>query len=306
MARYQNGLFLYNGNSDSNEMENNLSQTLPIISQQVKQLQVIQTHSLDELKSVCVQYGPDVDVFFILGGDGTVHECINSLAELEKRPVIGILPGGTCNDFSRVLGIPQNMNQAARTLIEGEEFKVDAGMTENHYFINFWGIGLVTQTSFNIDPDQKSRLGVLSYFISALKTMKQADPFEFRVTIDGKEVSGEAVMILVMNGQFIGTRRLPVPSIHLNDSNLDLLIIKNSSLTLFKELLTMRQPGADESRFQELYHTQGKEIEIDVESSRDVDMDGEIKGHTPAGIKVLPEHFTFLSNQEGILPDTEE
>ncbi|MDI5788480.1 diacylglycerol kinase family protein [Bacillus licheniformis] len=36
---------------------------------------------------------------FILGGDGTVHECINGISQLQTKPDIGILPGGTCNDF---------------------------------------------------------------------------------------------------------------------------------------------------------------------------------------------------------------
>ncbi|ARI78855.1 YegS/Rv2252/BmrU family lipid kinase [Halobacillus mangrovi] len=295
MARYEKGLFIYNGNSDSNELKQGLSQTLHVLTPYFKELKVIQTQSVEELDAVCKGQAAEVDVLFILGGDGTLHECINSLAELEKRPILGVLPGGTCNDFSRVLGIPQNLKQAAEAIMEGEEVSVDAGKTETEYFINFWGIGLVTQTSFNIDEEQKSRLGVLSYFISALKTMGQARPFEFTIDIDGERLEGEAVMILVMNGRFIGTRQVPVPTIDLHDGNMDVLIIKNSNLTLFKELMTMKRPWADEDRFQELHHRQGKEIWIEVDSSQEIDMDGEIKGETPASIKVLNDHFTFLS-----------
>ncbi|TGB01848.1 YegS/Rv2252/BmrU family lipid kinase [Halobacillus salinus] len=299
MPRYEKGLFIFNGNAGNKEMEPQLSQVLPVIAQAVKQLTSIQTESIDELKDVCQQYGSEVDVMIILGGDGTVHECINSLAELEKRPVIGILPGGTCNDFSRMMDMPQNLQQAARALVEGEEQPVDVGRTERNYFLNFWGIGLVTQTSFNIDEGQKARFGVLSYFISALKTMNQADPFEFKIDVDGEKVEGEAVMVVVMNGRFIGTRPLPVPAIDVSDGKFDVLIIKNSNLTLFKELMTMGQPGTDESRFQELHHRQGKKIKIEIDSVQEVDMDGEIKGSTPAHIEVLPEHFTFLNGQSG-------
>ncbi len=295
MPRYNKGLFLFNGNAGKEEIEPQLNQTLPIIAQSVKELNVIQTESIDELKRVCKEYGPTVDLLVILGGDGTVHECINSLAELDQRPVIGILPGGTCNDFSRMLEIPQNLNQAARALVQGEEQVVDAGQTEREYFLNFWGIGLVTQTSFNIDENQKERFGVLSYFISALKTMNQASSFEFTIKVDEETIEGEAVMILVMNGSFIGTRPLPIASIDANDGKMDILVVKNSNLTLFKELLTMSQPGADESRFQELHHHQGSKVSIEIDSTQEVDMDGEIKGSTPAHIEVLPNHFTFLN-----------
>ncbi|MFZ0368925.1 MAG: YegS/Rv2252/BmrU family lipid kinase [Halobacillus sp.] len=295
MARYETGLFIYNGNEDSNVLETNLSQTVPILTQEVKELKVLQTDSLDEFREACRNYGPEVDVLFILGGDGTVHEGINSMADLERRPVIGVLPGGTCNDFSRVLDTPQNMQQAARAIIKGEELTLDAGKTNNYYFINFWGIGLVTQASFNIDEDSKNRFGVLSYFMSALKTMNEATPFEFTVTVDGEKLEGEAIMILVMNGQFIGTRRVPVPSIDLQDGLLDVLVVKNSNLKLFKELMTMKRPWANEERFQELHHLQGKQVKIEVDSSQEIDMDGEIKGETPADLEVLPDHFTFLS-----------
>ena len=294
MPRYQSGIFLYNGNKGENELGPALGQTLPILSKEVKELKVIQTASLDDLSEVCRSYGPKVDVFFISGGDGTVHEVINRLAPLEKRPVIGVLPGGTCNDFSRVLDTPQRLDQAAKGIIQGEELTVDAGKTEDDYFINFWGIGLVTQTSFNINENQKNRLGVLSYFISALKTMNQADPFEYKIKIDDEIIEGEAIMVLVMNGQFIGTRRLPVPSIDLQDGMLDVLIVKNSNLTLFRELMTMGSPQTDQTEFQELYHRQGKKVKIDVQYTQDVDMDGEIKGKTPESLQVLPNHFTVL------------
>ncbi|CDQ21518.1 lipid kinase, YegS/Rv2252/BmrU family [Halobacillus karajensis] len=295
MPRYQSGVFLYNGNKEEAEIETALSQTLPILSKEVKELKVIQTASLEDLYETCRRYGPEVDVFFIFGGDGTVHEVINSLAPLEIRPVIGVIPGGTCNDFSRVLDTKQRPDQAAESIIKGDEVKVDAGRTEDDYFINFWGIGLVTQTSVNIDEGKKNRLGVLSYFISALRTVNQAAPFRFKMAVDDEMMEGEAVMILIMNGQFIGTRRLPVPSIDLQDGKVDVLIVKNSNLTLFRELMTMGRPQTDETQFQELSHHQGSTIKIDVEKKQDVDMDGEIKGKTPESIKVLPNHFTFLS-----------
>ncbi|ELK48686.1 YegS/Rv2252/BmrU family lipid kinase [Halobacillus sp. ACCC02827] len=294
MPRYQRGIFLYNGNKEEAELDTALQQTLPSLSREIAELRVIQTFEVEEVGEVCRRFGEEVDVFLIFGGDGTVHECINHLAELEKRPVIGVLPGGTCNDFSRVLDTPQRLQQAAKAIITGEELSVDAGKTDDRYFINFWGIGLVAQTSTNIDPNQKNRLGVLSYFISAFKTMNEADPFRFKVTVDGEEIDGEAVMVLVMNGQFIGTRRVPLPTIHLQDGKLDVLIVKNSNLTFFRELLNAGKPSAEDREFQELFHRQGREIKIETEAEEAVDMDGEIQGKTPTSIEVLPAHFTFL------------
>ncbi|MCP3029257.1 YegS/Rv2252/BmrU family lipid kinase [Halobacillus sp. A5] len=295
MPRYERGLFIYNGNSGNGQLEQNLSETIPVITKEIKELQVIQTETLEEFKETCCSYGPYVDVLFILGGDGTLHECINCLADKPDRPVIGILPGGTCNDFSRVLGTPPQMKQAAEAVINGEETKVDIGQSNDNYFINFWGIGLITETSTNIDEGQKDRFGVLSYFISAFKTMNQAESFHFVLDVDGEKIREEAVMVLVLNGRFIGTREVPLPEASPEDGRFDVLIIKNSNLTLFRELLSMNKPWSDPDNFQELSYLQGNNIKVNVEKEQKVDMDGEIKGATPSHIQVLHGHFTFLT-----------
>ena len=43
----------------------------------------------------------DVDILFILGGDGTVNELINGVMAHNLQLPIGILPGGTFNDFTK-------------------------------------------------------------------------------------------------------------------------------------------------------------------------------------------------------------
>ncbi|MFC7063667.1 YegS/Rv2252/BmrU family lipid kinase [Halobacillus seohaensis] len=301
MPRYHRGLFVYNGSAENNELDFNLSQTLHVITRGVKELQVVQTESLEEFRDTCYKYGPKVDVLFLLGGDGTLHECINCLANFNSRPVIGILPGGTSNDFSRVLGTPQQINQAAHSIIDGEEVSLDVGCARDDYFINFWGIGLVTETSSNIDEVQKDRFGVLSYFISAFKTINRATPFRFTINIDGEVIRDQAVMILIMNGRFIGTREIPIPDASPRDGKMDVLLVKNSNLTLFKEILSMNKPWSDSEKFQELTYLKGKDIEIDVEHGQKIDMDGEIKGETPTHVKVLSKHFTFLTPDPAVV-----
>src|SRR5690625_1391650 len=40
------------------------------------------------------------DLVVAVGGDGTINEVINGLATQPKRPMIGIIPAGTTNDFA--------------------------------------------------------------------------------------------------------------------------------------------------------------------------------------------------------------
>ncbi|MGY0693666.1 YegS/Rv2252/BmrU family lipid kinase [Virgibacillus sp. FSP13] len=292
--QYNKALFLYNGNAGSNDIEQKLEQTLPKLAQAVKELIIVQTETIEEAKSCCLEHASYVDLIIILGGDGTVHECINSIAKEKIRPAIAILPGGTCNDFSRMLQIPQNVKQATEAIVEGNMVDVDIGKSEENYFLNFWGVGLVSETSLNIDESQKDNLGVLSYFISTLKTINQAEPFSYQIETDEENYAGDAVMILVLNGKFIGTRELPIATISANDGKFDVLIVKNSTLAAFKELLTMNNPNNDINRLTELTYFQTNKLTITTDIKKDIDMDGEISNTTPAKVELLPNHIKMI------------
>ncbi|WP_010529395.1 YegS/Rv2252/BmrU family lipid kinase [Lentibacillus jeotgali] len=292
--KYEKGLFIYNGTAGNENIEQKLSQVLPVLAKAIKNLTVIQTESIEEAKGVFRGYAAKVDIMIILGGDGTLHECVNSIAPLDHRPAIAVLPGGTCNDFSRSLNIPQNLYQAAQAITTGEVVDVDVGKSLNKYFLNFWGIGLVSEASLNIDAEQKKNLGVLSYFMSTLRTVNQAVPFSYKIETDHEQYEGEGVLILILNGRFIGTQELPLPTVTLNDGKLDVLVIKNSTLASFRELLAMNKPDINSQQLTELTHFQATSIKVSAPEEKAVDMDGEVDTATPDDITILPKHIPMI------------
>ena len=67
------------------------------------------------------------DTLVSMGGDGTINESINGLAEKEYIPDFGFVPLGTVNDFARALGIPMEEKEAIRLLENPEAKPVDIG-----------------------------------------------------------------------------------------------------------------------------------------------------------------------------------
>src|SRR4030095_17014061 len=67
------------------------------------------------------------DMVIAIGGDGTVHEVVNGLMKLpaEKRPILGVVPVGTGNDFGHALNISQQPAIALTRALEGESSTVD-------------------------------------------------------------------------------------------------------------------------------------------------------------------------------------
>jgi diacylglycerol kinase (ATP) len=297
--KWKKGMLIYNEHAGKGNIEKALRDCLPVLAPHIGEFLLLQTKEEGDALRLCLEYGENMDVLFILGGDGTVHECINGLSALEKRPSVGILPAGTCNDFSRSLNIPQNLRRAAEVLAEGETIQIDVGKTGGDYFLNFWGIGLIADASNNINPLEKSILGKMSYFLSALRTITEKRPFQYKIIHDGKTIEDQAIMILAVNGNYIGTNMLPFPLIKPNDGLLDIIIVKNSNLGVFKEIMEMKRTLSENTDPKSgVMYFRAQELHIETSPELDADMDGEVYQTTPADISIIKHHLTMFCGSD--------
>lgn len=84
-----------------------------------------------------------VDVVVALGGDGTVNEVANGLAE--TRTALAVLPGGSTNVFARTIGLPNDPIEATADTLEALEAgsirRVGLGSANGRYFCFHVGMG---------------------------------------------------------------------------------------------------------------------------------------------------------------------
>ncbi|MDM5219985.1 YegS/Rv2252/BmrU family lipid kinase [Peribacillus sp. NJ11] len=293
--RWKKGMLIYNINAGNGKLERNLEACLPVIAPHIDEFLILQTKEKGDASRFCSEYGEDMDVVFVLGGDGTVHECVNGLSPLEKRPLFGILPGGTCNDFSRTLNIPQNVRQAAEAIVNGKVRSIDIGQANNDYFSNFWGVGLISEASSNIDEQEKNRFGKIGYLLSAVRTIGDSAPFPYKLEYDGHLIEGKAIMILVLNGCFIGTNLLPFPMVSPDDGLFGVAILENANLGALLEIIAMKRSWTENlSSEAGVTYVQASTLTIESKRPLDVDMDGENYSQTPTRIKVLDHHLSVL------------
>src|SRR6266700_7324988 len=85
----------------------------------------------------------EVDLLIAAGGDGTVNEVVHGLMNLSRvaRPVLGVVPLGTANDFAIGCGIPRDLEEALTLCMEGDGLSVDVGKANEHSFLNAASIG---------------------------------------------------------------------------------------------------------------------------------------------------------------------
>lgn len=294
MPKFNRSVLLYNGNAGASTVDSVLRLAVPHLAAASKSLELIKTDSAEEFENACQTAATHADILFIAGGDGTVHSAVRALEAVPAPPPIAIIPSGTCNDFARTLNIPLDLELAASELVIGEINEIDTGKINGGSFLNFAGIGLITDASSNIDPHLKERYGKISYFMSALQSMRQAEPFPVHLKIDGISYAEEGVLVLVMNGKSIGTHNFPLATIDPADGLLDLFIIQTSSLAALREWFSLSQPEVVAEELEHIIHYQGKSISIKTEEEFDVDTDGEIYLTTPLDIEIQPGSLKML------------
>ncbi len=67
------------------------------------------------------------DLVIAYGGDGTLNQVVNGLMNngKKRKSIVGVLPGGTVNQWAAEVGIPQDLVKAALTLVSSNVRKVD-------------------------------------------------------------------------------------------------------------------------------------------------------------------------------------
>ena len=90
----------------------------------------------------------DYDIIIAAGGDGTLNEVVNGIAEQPNRPKLGIIPMGTVNDFGRALHLPSDIMGAVDVIIDDHTTKVDTGKMNNRYSLTLAAGGQLTQVTY--------------------------------------------------------------------------------------------------------------------------------------------------------------
>lgn len=135
------------------------------------------------------------------GGDGTVNAVASVLVGTETA--LGLLPLGTLNHFAKALGIPMEIEGAAKVVIAGRVRKVDVGEVNGRVFLNNSSLGLYPQLVRSRQEQQRLGRGKWPAFAWALATVLRRHPFlHLQLEIDGKMVTRRTPLVFIGNNRY--------------------------------------------------------------------------------------------------------
>lgn len=250
---------------------------------------------------------PTYDAIVAIGGDGTVHEVVNGLMQLdpEERPRLGVIPIGSGNDFAYNLNLPIDPKEAARCLIGDHTRTVDAGeITDGSGRREFWNntIGIGFSGAVNIATRSKTRIrGFMVYFVSVLETILFKPPdLDAKLHLGDEPPRRQRVsMISICNGPREGGGFPVAPNAVMDDGLLTYTIMRRLSRAAILRFLPVVMAG-NHLKYERTF-TNGTTpwVQVSTSSTMAIHTDGEVFGPWDADVreievKVIPGALSVL------------
>jgi diacylglycerol kinase (ATP) len=171
-------------------------------------------------------------VLVVVGGDGMAHLGVD-LASHAGVP-LGVIPAGTGNDLARHLGIPLRSIPLAiehflRALGQKPQ-RIDVGISRGPDAME---TAYVCVLSAGFDAIVNERANAIKfpkgrhrYTVALLIELWKLTPLSYEVTIDGKDFSGNYLLVAVANSQSFGGGMKVTPEASLVDGLVDVLLLK--------------------------------------------------------------------------------
>ena len=293
-------LFLSNPQAGKGIIKNHLSAVVDIFTKAGWLVTVRPTQGKSDATYAAAQLGGAFDRVVCCGGDGTLHEVVTGLMELERRPEVGYIPAGTTNDFSRNLKLPKGYDALAATAAEGFPRPVDIGRFNDRYFVYVAAFGAFTDVAYDTPQQVKNMFGHLAYVLEGIARLGNLKGYQARVEYDGGVLEDEFIFGMVSNTVSVGGMLgLPADSVALDDGLLEAIMVRTprTPLELQGVIAALMKQTTDEAAGVLGFHT--SRLKITCADETPWTLDGEYGGeHSFVRIEAQKHAMELVLNPE--------
>ena len=259
--------------------------------------------------TVLAQAAKDAELIIAVGGDGTVREIVSGLMPstgiLESstpRPLLAVIPVGSCNDLPRNVGIPADVIEACRVAKEGSPRPIDvirvemsdADETRHTYFANAAGFGFDAMVTTEAQKSKHLR-GMLLYLVAIVRTLSHLECPLVQIRADEFEAEQRILMVAAANGQYYGGGLKVAPEARPDDGLIDVCIgWEMGWWSTLKKL--PRFVAGTHVKLKEVRMLRVPELELEFREPVQIELDGDVLVPQPFSrfrLTVLPKAITL-------------
>ena len=294
MKHLRKAMIIANPSSGKEEALNYIDRIEELLTNKGYDVSVSQTEKeLDATRFCEDACNDEFEMVVSLGGDGTLHETINGMVDQHHRPKLGIVPLGTVNDFARALDIPLDPDKAIDQLESDHTSKVDIGKFNDRYFVNIVAIGAIAEATYEVTPEQKTKLGALAYVLEGIKTLTSNRSYPLSIEYDEKKWEGDSLLFLAALTKSIGGFEKLSPEAEVDDGVLHCYVIKNVNMIRLASIVTAILKGELKKQEDVEYFT-AKHVKVTSEEALVTNVDGEEGDRLPVNIEVKQGHVEVI------------
>ncbi len=229
----------------------------------------------------------------VLGGDGTLHEVLNSFVDFENNS-LGIIPLGTGNDFAAAAHIPSNVKKAARLIVENAPRAIDYVEFENGLrSLNAFGMGI------DVDVLERAYAGKYlkrsKYLRALLVSLVKFKSHNFTVRYNGAEERHFGLIAAVGNGRQFGGGIKMFPEAKIDDGYINLIMVdfisKIKMIGAFIKLMLGKVNSVKQAKTVKV-----KEVEfIPERDDYTLQADGELYKNIPVKARIIENKLKFYT-----------
>ncbi len=226
------------------------------------------------------------------GGDGTVHEVVNGLANSDA--VLGVVPCGRGNDLARALGLSSDVENVVNTLVHGVDRAIDLGKVGDRFFATVASLGFDTVVAQRMQTQGTGFLtralevgGTVSYGLTVLRTLVGYRSSFVRLRGDFGVFEGRILLAATANAPFYGSGVKIAPDAMVDDGVLDVCIVADVSRWTVLRMFLRAYSGAHVGH-SAVRVVQTRTLQIESDDSLWIFADGEPMCEVPAKIEVVP------------------
>ena len=290
-------LFIYNPQAGKGIIKPHLANVVDTFTKAGYLVTVWPTQGKEDATHVAARQGWWYDRVVCCGGDGTLSETVAGLLTLDAPPVLGYIPAGTTNDFSKNLGLPRGVEKAAAAAVEGTPRQCDMGRFNDRNFVYVAAFGVFTDVSYGTPQEFKNAFGHLAYLLEgATKLGDLGRGYHLTVEHDGGTLEGDFIYGMVTNTNSVGGFQVfPANQVSLDDGVFEVVLVRQprNVADLQDALVSLVRQNHEESRQVEAFHT-GK-LKVTAAEALPWTLDGEYGGNPEvARIENLNKAITLV------------
>ncbi|KAA0944429.1 lipid kinase YegS [Pseudomonas sp. ANT_H14] len=235
------------------------------------------------------------------GGDGTLRDVAQAMAQAKTDASLVLMPLGTANDFARAAGVPLEPDQALN-LLDVPAVAIDLGEVGGQVFLNMATGGFGSQVTANTSEDLKKVLGGAAYLFTGLSRFSELHAAYGELQGPDFHWRGELLALGIGNGRQAGGGHVLCPQAMVDDGLLDISILPAPQ----EVVGTLRNLMTDGWGLDNLFvRARLPWVEIKVAEGLDINLDGEpLKGDDlrfaalPRALRVhLPKDSPVVSSR---------